>query len=265
MKALDLFCKAGGATRGLQQAGCYVTGVDIAPQPRYCGDRFFQDDAMVWLRNEREPLSSFELIWASPPCQGYSRTQRIMKGQHPDLIAEVRALLITSGRPYIIENVLGAPLKDPVLLVGSMFGLKTMRPRLFECSFKVPFLLAPTPAAPHAKMGRRPKAGEYIHVVGNFTDMAYAKAAMGIDWMVRSELAEAIPPAYSEYLAEQLREAEIERILAMTDEEILAECVARGEDPEEIAGRGRCIFERAVAQVNAESAMARAPQGEPQQ
>lgn len=203
-RALDLFCCAGGATMGLQLAGCHVTGVDIEPQPRYVGDRFFQDDALAWLRGEREPLESFDLIWASPPCQFYSKTQKIMKRQHADLIAIVRALLQSSGVPYIIENVPGAPLINPVLLVGSMFGLRTMRPRLFECSFEVPFFLAPTPSARTAKMGRRPKDGEYMHVVGHFSDVAYAKHAMGIDWMTQAELAEAIPPAYSKFLAEQI-------------------------------------------------------------
>ena len=207
MRALDLFCCQGGATRGLQLAGYHVTGVDIEPQPRYCGDRFFCDDAMAWLRDEREPLDSFDLIWTSPPCQGYSKTQRIMKNEHPQLIQDVRALLNLSGTPYIIENVPGAPLIDPVLLVGSMFGLRTMRPRLFECSFNVPFTLAPTPNARTAKMGRQPRGGEYMHVVGNFANVEYARAAMGIDWMTRDELREAIPPAYSEFLARQIQEA----------------------------------------------------------
>lgn len=203
-RALDLCCKAGGATRGYQLAGYHVTGVDIEPQPRYVGDRFFQDDAFAWLRGERESLDSFDLIHVSPPCQGYSKTWQIMKGEHPQLIPLFRSFLQASGVPYIIENVPGAPLIDPVLLVGSMFGLRTMRPRLFECSFDVPFLLAPTPNARTAKMGRRPKDGEYIHVVGHFADVEYAKQAMGIDWMTQAELAEAIPPAYSKFLAEQI-------------------------------------------------------------
>lgn len=201
-RALDLFCKAGGATRGLQLAGFHVTGVDIEPQPRYAGDRFVQDDAIAWLRGEREPLSSFGLIWASPPCQAFTNAQRIHGRSHPDLIGPVRTYLQLAGVPYIIENVPGAPLVDPVLLVGTMFGLRTMRPRIFECSFDVPFALAPTPANRTAKMGRQPKDGEYMHVVGNFANVEYARKAMGIDWMSRDELREAIPPAYSKFLAE---------------------------------------------------------------
>lgn len=105
-----------------------------------------------------------------------------------------------SGKLYVIENVLGAPLLDPVKLVGSMFDLLTMRPRLFECNFSVPFALAPPPSAGHAKMGRKPREGELMHVVGNFTDVEYARRAMGIDWMTRDGLREAIPPAYTEFL-----------------------------------------------------------------
>ncbi len=206
-RALDLFCKAGGATKGLQRAGYHVTGVDIEPQPRYCGDAFHQDDAMAWLRGEREPLASFDLIWASPPCQGYSKTQKLQGREHPMLIEDVRQHLAASGAPYIIENVPGAPLRNPVTLVGSLFGLRTMRPRLFECSFDVPFFLAPTPAARTAKMGRKPRDGEYMHVVGHFSDIDAAREAMGIEWMSRDELAEAIPPAYSEFLARHNLEA----------------------------------------------------------
>jgi DNA (cytosine-5)-methyltransferase 1 len=159
---------------------------------------------MAWLRGERGPLNSFDLIWASPPCQEYTKARRIRGRRHPDLIPQVRALLKASGVPYIIENVRGAPLLDPVVLVGTMFGLRTMRPRLFECSFDVPFVLAPTPTARTAKMGRQPQPGEYMHVVGNFPNVEYARDAMGIDWMTRDELREAIPPAYSEFLARQI-------------------------------------------------------------
>lgn len=198
LRALDLFCKAGGATRGLQQAGYHVTGVDIEPQPHYCGDAFVCGDALDI------NLAGYDLVWASPPCQEYTKARKIRNRAHPDLIGAVRARLRSAGSAYIIENVPGAPLIDPVLLVGSMFGLRTMRPRIFECSFGVPFMLAPTPNARTAKMGRPVRDGEYMHVVGHFSDVAAASAAMGIDWMTRDELREAIPPAYSRFLAEQL-------------------------------------------------------------
>lgn len=188
---------------GLYLAGYEVIGVDIEKQKNY-PFRFVQDDAMAWLKSEREPLNTFDLIWASPPCQGYSKAQKIRGRMHPKLIEETRGYLVASGVTYIIENVPGASLIDPVLLVGSMFGLRTMRPRLFECSFPVPFMLAPTPNARTAKMGRKPAPGEYMHVVGHFSDIEAAKVAMGIDWMTQDELREAIPPAYAKFLAEQI-------------------------------------------------------------
>ena len=209
MKALDLFCCAGGATRGLQMAGYHVTGVDIRPQPHYVGDRFVQDDAMAWLRGERESLDQFDLIWASPPCQRYS-VMTISAGtqdQHPDLIADVRSLLIATGKPYIIENVEGAPLVNPLMLCGTMFGLLVIRHRLFETS---PVLYFPPGPCSHqrkvVKHGRKPdRSLHYAAATGHFSDVAFVKEAMGIDWMVRDELSEAIPPAYSRFLAEQMR------------------------------------------------------------
>jgi DNA (cytosine-5)-methyltransferase 1 len=200
---LDLFCGAGGCARGYQQAGFYVVGVDIAPQPRYAGDEFYQMDALEYLATVG--LSRFAAIHASPPCQAYSKARNLQGNEHPDMVGPVRAALQATGEPYIIENVPGAPLVDPVLLVGSMFGLRTMRPRLFECSgFDVPFVLAPPPAARHAKMGRPPQPGEYVHVVGHMSNVPYCREAMGIDWMVQGELAEAIPPAYTEFIGAHL-------------------------------------------------------------
>lgn len=201
---LDLCCKAGGCTRGYQQAGFRVVGLDIEPQPHYCGDEFIQMDALTYLATAN--LDRYAAIHASPPCQGYSETRRLHRKDHPMLIEPVRALLKMSGKPYVIENVKGAPLINPVLLVGSMFGLRTMRPRLFECSFPVPFQLAPPPAAKHAKMGRPPREGEYVHVVGHMSNVAYCREAMGIDWMTQAELAKAIPPAYTQYIGERLVE-----------------------------------------------------------
>jgi len=200
---LDLFCSAGGCTKGYQNAGFHVTGVDIEAQPRYVGDVFVQGDALDYLAQHGH---EYDAIGASPPCQGYSVTRQLTGKAHPLLIDQVRRLLQDSGKPYIIENVPGAPLINPVVLVGSMFRLMTMRPRLFECSFDMPFVLAPPPAAKHARMGRRPKAGEYVHVVGHMSGVAYCRAAMGIDWMNQHELAQAIPPAYTEYIGRRLME-----------------------------------------------------------
>jgi DNA (cytosine-5)-methyltransferase 1 len=199
MRALDLFCGAGGATKGLQRAGFHVTGVDIKPQPHYCGDIFAQDNAIAFL--EIGSLDIYDLIWASPPCQRYSVvTPRAHRNRHPDLIDKVRRVLVTQKVPYIIENVVGAPLNAPRMLCGSMFGLRTRRHRLFEtnfdwypprkCDHSLPPLLVTT-------------AGANSRAIGNFKSVKNAPAAYGIDWMTGDELKEAIPPTYSEWIARQ--------------------------------------------------------------
>lgn len=200
---LDLFCGAGGCSVGYSCAGFDVVGVDIRPQPRYPFE-FVQADALEYVAAYGH---RFEAIHASPPCQAYSKARNLQGNAHPDLIGQVRELLRASGKPYVIENVQGAPLISPVTLVGSMFGLMTMRPRLFECSFPVPFVLAPPAQAKHAKMGRPPKEGEYVHVVGHMSNVPYCREAMGIDWMTQGELAQAIPPAYTEFIGGYLMEA----------------------------------------------------------
>jgi DNA (cytosine-5)-methyltransferase 1 len=217
-RLLDLFCCAGGCTKGYQRAGFEVVGVDIKPQPHYCGDAFILGDALgvmatllsggyvVDTNGRKWYLSDFDAFGASPPCQGYSNTQKLTGNKHPLLIEPMRNLLQATGKPYIIENVPGAPLRNPTIIVGSMFGLRTMRPRLFETSFDMPFVLAPPPSARTAKMGRKPKPGEYVHVVGHVTDTEYCRTAMGITWMNSKELAEAIPPAYTEYIGRHLIE-----------------------------------------------------------
>lgn len=136
-RALDLFCGAGGATKGLQLAGFHVTGVDIKPQPRYVGDAFVRMDAL------QADAGEFDFIWASPPCQAHTSMKTMHNARpHVDLIPATRALLQASGRPYVIENVEGAPLIHPILLCGTMFdlgcdGAELRRHRLFECSFPI--------------------------------------------------------------------------------------------------------------------------------
>lgn len=200
MRALDLFCGAGGATKGLQQAGFHVTGVDIKAQPRYCGDAFVQADALTYA-TDALLAAEFDFVWASPPCQAFTNAQKIRANDHPDLIEPTRAMLKASGVPYCIENVPGAPLITPVELCGAMFGLRTYRHRLFECSFPVTQPPHPEHTARTAKMGRPPAADEFLHVVGNFSNVKAGKDAMGISWMSRDGLREAIPPAYSEFIA----------------------------------------------------------------
>lgn len=178
---------------GLHQAGFDVTGVDIAPQPKY-PFRFIQANAMTF------PLEGFDFIWASPPCQRFSDAQRLMGNEHPDLLTPIRDRLLVRGGLWCIENVPGAPLRKPVMLCGQMFGLHLYRHRLFETSFPVEQPWHSPHIHPQVKMGRRPKAGEIIQVVGHFTDVAGAREAMDIDWMGQNELREAIPPAYSKFI-----------------------------------------------------------------
>jgi DNA (cytosine-5)-methyltransferase 1 len=209
-RLLDLFCKAGGCTKGYQRAGFHVVGVDIDAQPNYCGDEFVQADALEvlaefeWGYPHQWKDWHFDAIHASPPCQAYTKARDLMGGEHSDLLGKTRDLLEKTGLPYVIENVKGAPLRNPQMLEGQMFGLNTHRPRLFETNwgYEAPFLRPPPPR--QAKMGRRPKRGEAIQVVGHFTDMPAAQEAMGIDWMTRDELAQAIPPAYTQHIGKAL-------------------------------------------------------------
>jgi DNA (cytosine-5)-methyltransferase 1 len=207
-RALDLFSGAGGATRGLQMAGYHVTGIDIRPQPRYCGDVFFQDDAMAWLRGEREPLSSFDLIWASPPCQAYSElVPPSYRVTHPDLLPETLEILRAQPAPYIVENVAGARrhFQLPVVLCGSMFGLPIQRHRWFEIgNTDVFFLLPPCNHSepPILVSGRGMRKINGRRRKDNTAAEKYD--AMEIDWMNSQEIEEAIPPAYSKFLAEQV-------------------------------------------------------------
>jgi DNA (cytosine-5)-methyltransferase 1 len=199
LKALDLFCGAGGATRGLQRAGFTVAGVDIDSQPHYIGEFFIKTDALTWQLEKGE----YDFVWASPPCQKHTNAQRIQKRNHPDLIPATREKLHAAGIPFCIENVVGAPLVNPIMLCGVQFGLGTYRHRLFECSFPIAQIKHETHWRAQAKMGRPVQDGEFIQIVGNFSDVTKAREAMQIDWMTRDEMAQAIPPAYSKYIAEQ--------------------------------------------------------------
>ncbi len=197
-KALDLFCCGGGASMGLARAGFEVVGVDIEPRPSY-PFTFVQADALTF------DLRGFDLIWASPPCQGFTAYKR--RGGHvrpcANLIPAVRDRLQSNGTPYIIENVAGAPLQAPVLLCGSMFGLDVRRHRLFETSFPV---LAPR-CNHGAQRGSFPQATNRqnrrrtVEVGAWRVPLEVQRAAMGIDWLGTAELSQAIPPAYSEFLA----------------------------------------------------------------
>jgi DNA (cytosine-5)-methyltransferase 1 len=203
LRLLDLYCCAGGATRGYQRAGFRVTGVDVDHQPNYCGDDFHQGDAVKYVEKYGH---LFDAIHASPPCQAYSLAQRIQGNRHPDLVAKTRAALDQARRPYVIENVVGAPLLGAELLCGAMFGLRTYRHRLFEAGggFWLIAPMHPEHVAPNAKMGRPVQSGEFIHIVGNFSGVEMAREVMDLPRATRDELAEAIPAAYTEYVGRRL-------------------------------------------------------------
>lgn len=202
-KLLDLFCKAGGAGFGYNLAGFCVVGVDIEFQKNYPFE-FHQSDALEYLK---EHWTEFDIIHASPPCQRFSSMTngrwKDRLDEHPDLIEPIRNLLIKTGKPYIIENVVGAPLINPTMLCGSMFNLKVRKHRLFETSFRVEQL-----ECSHKLQGK--VVGVYGHAGGKsnrdgiqFSSTQSWRDAMGIQWMSGNELSQAIPPAYTEYIGKE--------------------------------------------------------------
>jgi DNA (cytosine-5)-methyltransferase 1 len=198
-RVLDLYCCQGGAAKGYADAGCDVTGVDVALQPRYPYP-FVQADAIDFVR---EHGGEFDFIHASPPCQFDSDCQRIQSNSHPDLIGPTRAALEATGRPWVIENVRGAlpKLRTPVLLCGTMFGLATYRHRYFETGggfhLVQPRHLRHT--VPQAKMGRPVPPGHYGQFIGNFSGVSLAREVMDVAWMNRDGIRECIPPAYTQW------------------------------------------------------------------
>lgn len=197
---------------GYDRAGFDVVGVDIDPQPRYPFE-FIQADA---LKLDPGFLASFDAIHASPPCQSYSDLAKRNGNAHmwPRLVEPVRQMLQSTGLPYIIENVEGAPLEDPVVLCGTMFPqLRVIRHRLFESNVNLE-------VPPHGKhplvfthdkrkrhYGQLDQDTSFVQVTGGGNcSIANAKDAMGIGWMTKNELNESIPPAYTEYLGAQLLE-----------------------------------------------------------
>jgi DNA (cytosine-5)-methyltransferase 1 len=207
VKLLDLFCGAGGASTGYHNAGFDVTGLDVKHGKRYP----FTYLRMSIEQVTQDMLSEFDVIHASPPCQTFSITKnlRIAQGKSTDKVdwlPYTRDLLQKSGKPYIIENVPGAPLNNPVTLCGSSFGLKVRRHRLFESNLPLSGSVCD-----HKAQGRP------VGVYGSMKDeipkggktaesIEQARDAMGIDWMIWSELVEAIPPAYTKYIGLQIKE-----------------------------------------------------------
>lgn len=212
MKALDLFCGAGGASMGLKNAGFEVTGVDISRKEEYPFHFILKDATQL----EISFLKEFDFIWASPPCQlftiaGNLREAQGKKTNKLNLMPQTRQMLEEAGVPYVIENVPKAPMRKDLMLCGSMFDLKVRRHRIFEMNFTIP-----QPKCDHKKQGK--PVGVY-HVMGDTCKGISSKTgklviggstaktlkegqdAMGIDWMKWNTLKESIPPKYSEYIA----------------------------------------------------------------
>lgn len=226
-RLLDLFCGAGGASVGYFNAGFNVVGVDIAAQPDYPfefhqGDALevlrrllmehaisftYKDGAVEWLR-----LSDFDAIHASPPCQGYTLMNSGRHHEWPKLIDRTRTLLELADKPFVLENVVGAPLRKDIVLCGEMFGLSVIRHRVFELGGWS------TGAPKHVRHRGRVAGmrhgewfeGPYFAVYGDGGGKGTVEQwqqAMGIDWTDnRRSIAEAIPPAYTEWIGEALWE-----------------------------------------------------------
>jgi DNA (cytosine-5)-methyltransferase 1 len=215
MRLLDLFCGAGGAAMGYHRAGFEVVGVDNRPQPHYPFE-FHQADALTY------PLDGFDVIHASPPCQAFSRVALLAERQGGrrstvDLIAPTRARLAATGLPYVIENVVGAPVEG-MSLCGSMFGLAVRRHRIFESNL----WLGSAGPCRHREQGKPVglfgRMGDHVkgidtanlargvfHGGRTAATIEEAQEAIGIDWTrIWPELKEAIPPAYTEWLGRQL-------------------------------------------------------------
>ena len=199
-RLLDLFCGAGGCSVGYARAGFQVVGVDIKPQPRYPYE-FHRADAMTF------DLDGFDVVHASPPCQRFSRTRHLRDAQGRtdttvDLLTPTLERLREWGGVWVVENVPGAPVPNPVTLCGSAFGLKVRRHRLFGS----PLMLMGV----RCRHTERP-VGVYHRMADNIPHggrtartLTEARQVMGIDHMTWTELTQAIPPAYTEHIGAQL-------------------------------------------------------------
>lgn len=212
MKLLDLCCKQGGASKGYTDAGFDVTGVDREPQPRYPYP-FIQADlrnlAPEWIAEH------FDAVAASPPCWAHSDLAHRTGLAYEDFIPETRALLQATGLPYVIENVEGAPLIDPLKLCGTMFdSLRVSRHRLFESNIP---LTAPRPCPKKhplhytldkrkAHYGRLDEWTAFVMVTGggNCSKAAASAAMGGLGWMTKDGMNQSVPPAYTRWIGQQV-------------------------------------------------------------
>jgi len=210
LKALDLFCGAGGASMGLKEAGFKVVGVDINNQPEYPFE-FIKSDVFDL---HTKFFEQFQFIWASPPCQAYSFGTEVWRNlgrKYPDLILKTRKMLkyfllsnaiFPRKRAIVIENLTRAPIRKDLMLCGTMFNLKVLKHRAFEIEGFTTTQLV------HKRHRGTVRNGNYVTVAGHGGDgkasLKVWQKAIGIDWITdKKMLAEAIPPAYSEYIGRQ--------------------------------------------------------------
>jgi len=197
---LDLCCGGGGASVGYFLADFKVTGIDIEPQPDYPFE-FIRADVLTL---PYDFLMSFDAIHASVPCEGYctaNHKARLHPELYPDLYHPVKAMLIASGKPWVMENVIGSPVKG-FRLCGTSFGLGVFRHRVFETNFHV----AKVPACGCSDL--RIDGDVYMTVAGNHKNMRQAWKALGTPWITDPNVVKkAIPPAYTQWIGGQMRSA----------------------------------------------------------
>jgi len=222
-RLLDLFCGAGGAADGYHRAGFEVVGIDLAPQPHYPFE-FVQHDAIELLNDVadygedvlHDSFGRVDAIHASPPCQDHSATRTLTQGHGTGwMLAATLDVLSGFPLPWVVENVADSPLprqadlfgSNGLTLCGCMFpelrGL-LYEDRVFETSFAIPQPGHVLHQWPQTKMGRPPKPGECMQLTGHFSDVAEGRRRMQAPWMARDELAQAIPPAFTEFIGAQL-------------------------------------------------------------
>ena len=211
-RLLDLGCKAGGASMGYHRAGLDVTGVDIEPQPNY-PFKFIQADATTI------PLDGFDAYAASMPCHDHTPLRSLAGLDGTGwLLDAVRERLQATGKPYVIENVPGAPMRADLLLCGHMFRprLRTRRHRWFEFGGVAWLPSQPRHVhAPGVRTATKQRAARWaegwdVSVTGD-VGVYVGPEALGIDWMTGDELSNAIPPVYTEYIGRALLEQMAER------------------------------------------------------
>lgn len=203
---------------GYHRAGfTEIVGVDNRPQKHY-PFKFVLGDALDFLRQliATGEIELFDGIHASPPCKGFTNLRFVTKLSYENLNVPTRDLLLATGKPFVLENVEGAPLINPLMLCGTMFGLRVIRHRLFETTPPIYFPPHPcnhwgTVSGNSRWRDRKRVAGalknfDFLTITGNDYIGDDGRKAMEIDWMTKAELSQAIPPAYTEYIGKFLME-----------------------------------------------------------